>query len=100
MRKFFVASVLVLLAGCATLSPASRIEQRLVDLGLSKQRAGCVTGELRERLDRSDLNDIANFLDDIHAAGSAGNVIARLASINNTRAAAAVAASAITCALG
>ncbi len=99
MRSAAVA-VAVFLGACATLSPASRIQSQLVDLGISKSKASCIADELSERLDRSDLKEVADFLDDINAADSAGGAIDRLAAIDNTRAAAAVAASAITCALG
>jgi len=104
VRQLFLRSAVIaaaaILGACATLSPASRIQSQLVDLGISKSRASCIADELSDRLDRSDLNEVADFLDDINAAESAGGTIDRLAAIDNTRAAAAVAASAITCALG
>lgn len=103
MRQLLTASAVFALASlgaCATLSPASRIESRLVDLGVSKSGAHCLADQLSDRLERSDLNDVADFLDDISDANSAGGVVGRLRGIENGRAAAAVAASAITCALG
>lgn len=94
------ASALVAAAGCATVSPASRIESRLVDLGVSPARADCLADELQDNLGRADLSDIADFLDDVGDADSAGGAVDALRRIDNPQAAAAVAAAAISCAFG
>ena len=89
-----------IVGGCATLSPASRIESQLVSLGVSKPRAICLSEELDRRLDRKDLNDVADFLENLNRAQSPGGALDALLSIDNADAAAAIASAGLSCALG
>ncbi len=99
-RMLTFSAIAVAGAACATLSPRSRIEQELISLGLGEPRAECIADELADDLDRDDLKDIAEFLDDFGRAGSAGGAVDALLRIENPRAAAAAAGAGIVCALG
>jgi hypothetical protein len=87
-----------MLGGCVT-SPASRIESRLLALGVSEQGAECLAGELREELDRKELNAVADFLDRIDRADRRGSAIDALMRMDDPRVVATVAAAGISCAL-
>ncbi|MBB5517382.1 hypothetical protein [Amphiplicatus metriothermophilus] len=97
--RVIAAAAFAGLAACATLSAQSRIENRLMDLGLSESRAECLAGELADTLDRRDLKDVADFLDRLDRADTPRGVVETLRRIDNPRAAATVAAAAIACAL-
>lgn len=99
LRTFGLAFI-ALGAACATISPASRIQSRLMELGVPRSHAGCLADELDDRLDRSELSDVARFLDRVSRADSGDDVVGQLRRIDNPRVAAMVAASAIACALG
>ena len=99
MQKFFIiASIMLALSACATVSPRQRIENRFVEFGLSENKADCMGDELDERLDRNDLKDVADFIGGLNAAGSAGEILDALLSIDNAPAAAAIAAAGVACA--
>lgn len=94
------ACIALALAACATISPRVRIENRFVEFGLSKQRAHCLAEELDDRLNRGDLADVADFIGSLNAATSAGQALDALLSIDNPRAAAAIARASVACAFG
>ena len=98
IKIFCAVAALSALGACATISPSARIENRFVELGLSPSKSRCIAHELRDRLDREDLNDVADFVGELNAAGSAGGVLDALLSINNARAAAAIGAAGVACA--
>lgn len=99
MRKSIAfACAVLILASCASLSPRSRIKDRFVELGVSRERAACLADELDDRLDRDDLNDVADFLTDLNDAGSAGGALDALLSIDNPRIAASIARASVACA--
>lgn len=98
MKYSAVILSVLLLAACATISPRVRIEKRLVELGLSEQRSKCLASELDDRLDRSDLEDVADFVGELNAASTAGETLDALLSIDNPRAATAIARAGIACA--
>jgi hypothetical protein len=98
--RLIAAACLCAVAACATMSPASRVKSQLIALGVSEPRAECLAGELKDHLDKSDLNDVANFLEDLNRAQTPGNALDALLKIENPRAAAAIASAGITCALG
>ncbi|MFC2950913.1 hypothetical protein ACFOOP_03180 [Marinicaulis aureus] len=100
LKKSILICAVLSLAACATISPRSRIENRLVDIGLSERKAECMAHELDERLDRDDLNDVADFLGDVNEASSDGENYDALLNIDNARAAAAIAAAGLSCAFG
>ena len=101
MRRLAVLVGLILLVGaCATLSPRIRIENRLQELGLSERRAECLASELDERLGRSDLEAVADFVGELNEATSVGETFDALLSIDNPRAASAIARASLSCALG
>ncbi|MEL6790680.1 MAG: hypothetical protein AAGL18_00090 [Pseudomonadota bacterium] len=85
------------IAGCAT-GAKSSIASDLSRLGLSQDRAKCVAREMNDRLERSDLQDVARFLGDVTASRSPGGVLDSLLTIDNPRAAAAFARAGIACA--
>ncbi|WP_375202138.1 hypothetical protein [Hyphococcus sp.] len=100
LRKSILICAVLSLAACATISPRTRIENRLMEIGLSERKAECMAYELDERLDRDDLNEVADFLGDVNDASSAGENYDTLLNIDNARAAAAIAASGLACAFG
>ncbi len=87
----------IAIAGCATVSPRKRIENRFVEFGLSERRAECMSNELDERLDRNDLKDVADFIGNLNNASTTGENIDALLGIGNARAAAAIAAAGLAC---
>lgn len=94
-----IAACTMVLGGCATISPVSRIESNLIKLGMGEPRAECLANELGDELDRNDLNDVADFLGDLNDASSAGGAFEALLAIGNPRAAAAIAVAGIACAI-
>lgn len=97
-RLIFMTALFAMAAACATLSPQSRIENRFIDLGLSKDRAECLAFEIDDRLDRREMDIVADYLDGIDRADSAREVLSALADIDNSEAATAIARAAIACA--
>ena len=69
-----------------------------MEFGLSHDRASCLASDLDERLDRSDLKDVANFVGELNEAASPGQSLDALLSIENPRAATAIARAGISCA--
>ncbi|MEO1242966.1 MAG: hypothetical protein AAFX54_13750 [Pseudomonadota bacterium] len=101
MRRIAVlAGVVLLVAACATLSPRIRIENRLQELGMSENRAECLASELDERLDRGDMEAVAEFVGELNEASSAGETLDALLSIDNPNAASAIARAGLACAFG
>ncbi len=98
--KHFVALVGagLIIASCATISPRVRIENRLVEFGFSEERADCLADEMDERLERSDLEAVADFIGNLNAASSPGETLDALLGIDNPRAAAVIARAGIACA--
>ncbi|WP_425410196.1 hypothetical protein [Hyphococcus sp.] len=98
LKKLIVLFPALALAACATISPRLAIENRFVELGLSERRAECMANELDRRLDRSDMNAVADFVGELNAADTTGNVIDALLGIDNARAAGAIATAGVSCA--
>ncbi len=91
------AAILVAVAGCASVSQY-RIEDSLEDLGLPVNKASCIGGQLRDRLDNKDLQELADFLTELARADSAGEGLDVVLEIENPAVVGAVTASAISCA--
>lgn len=96
--RFILLGTFLLAAACATVSPRARIENRFMELGLSPERSECLADELDERLDRSDMNAVADFIGNLSEANSPGESLDALLSIDNSRAAGAIARAAVACA--
>ncbi len=88
----------LMIASCATVSPRARIENRFVEFGFSEERAECLAHEIDVRLDRSDMEAVADFVGNLNAATSAGETLDALLSIDNSRAATAIARAGLACA--
>ncbi|MGF1544613.1 MAG: hypothetical protein ACFB00_08965 [Parvularculaceae bacterium] len=98
VRRFAILGAsLGALTACATASEA-RIESQLNGIGVSPKRAGCVAGELGDRLDGGQLVELARFLDGVNRAETAGEGLDALLRIDDPRIAGAVAQSAFACA--
>lgn len=97
-RYFAVLAALAAASACATLSPRSEIESRFIEFGLSPQRAECLARELDEDLDRSDLRDVADFVQGLNEATSPGGALDALLRIDNPRIAAAIGTAGVSCA--
>jgi predicted deacylase len=100
IRSAAFLGLILLVSACATISPRVRIEKRLQELGLTHARAECLSSELDNRLDRHDLEAVADFVGDLHEATSAGETLDALLSIDNPRAASAIARAGLSCAFG
>ncbi|WDI32455.1 hypothetical protein PUV54_04510 [Hyphococcus flavus] len=98
MNKLILLIAAFSLAACATVSPRKRIENRLMEFGLSEDKAECMGNELDDRLDRGDMKAVADFIGNINAASSPGEGLDALLSIDNARAAGAIARSSVACA--
>lgn len=99
MRAFLILTAALLsssLAGCATVATAT-IENRLVNLGLSEQRAGCMADELDARLDDEDMTRLARHAVTLSRSDSPGEVVDALAGIDDFGIARAVIASGTAC---
>jgi|GEM_PF-5835056 len=90
--------LLAFTASCAS-SPQGRIESRLINIGVDSANAECLASELNTKLDRQELNSVADFLDGLDRSDSPGEAIDALLSIDDPRAAAGVARAGISCAL-
>ena len=97
-RIVFMAAAFMGLAACATASPRADLEDQLLALGFSTDRAECFADELDERLEREDLRDVADFVASLNEAASPGEGLDALLSIDNPRAATAIARAGISCA--
>ncbi len=101
MRMITHVSILsiaiISLTACVT-GPRSGLQSELLRLGLSKDRSKCLAKEMDDRLDRSDLRDVSQFLDGLNQSESPGNVLDTLLTIDNPRAASAFARAGISCA--
>jgi hypothetical protein len=98
--RLSVVALILFAAACATGSPRAKIADRFVDFGVSEERADCLASELDERLERDDLNDVADYIGGLNEATSAGEALDALLRIGNPRAAAAIARASLACALG
>lgn len=98
MRIILTTALIASLAACATISPRLQLQDQLLDLGFSAERASCMANELDDRLERDDLRDIADFVGSLNDAASPGEGLDALLSIDNPRAAAAIARAGIACA--
>jgi len=99
MQKFILIALIGLtIAACATVSPRIRVENRFQELGLSEKKAKCMANEIDDRLDRKDMKAVAEFVGNLNAAESAGQTLDALLSIDNARAAGAIAAAGVACA--
>ena len=90
--------LLAFAAACAS-SPRGRIESRLINIGVDPDNAECLASELYTKLDRRELNAVADFLDGLDRSDTPGEAIDALLSIDDPRAAAGVARAGISCAL-
>ncbi|MEL7489232.1 MAG: hypothetical protein AAGJ73_00820 [Pseudomonadota bacterium] len=91
--------LLIFASACATAGPRGRIEQRLVKVGVDASTAGCLASEMADKLDRRELNAVADFLDGLDRSDTPGQALDALLSIDDPSAAAGVARAGISCAL-
>lgn len=98
VRSFVLGLGLISLAACATVSRMT-IEDRLENLGLSRDRAECMATELDDRLNDEQLAKFARFTVDLDRASGPLEAIRSLRQIDDNRISGAVTASAFSCAL-
>ena len=98
MKSRLAAGIACICLTACVASPKSQIEERFVAFGLSAERAGCLATELDDRLENNDLQAVADFVDGLSAADSPGATLDTLLSIDNPRAASAVARAGLSCA--
>jgi hypothetical protein len=89
------------LGACATLSPLSRIEARLIEFGFSRPMAECFADGLGDKLDRRQLDGVADLLDGFENDRKPEQAIERLGrGAGNPEIAGAIASTAFSCAIG
>lgn len=99
MRAIILSAVAALaVSSCATVSKFT-IENRLEELGLSSERAGCMSDELENRLTDSELSEFARFTVSLTARDNQLALLDALSSIQNAKIARAVGASGLVCIL-
>jgi hypothetical protein len=60
MKRFaLLLGMAGLLAGCSTLSPESRVREKLIEAGVKPHMATCLAEKLVRKLDRSELEQLA-----------------------------------------
>ena len=96
MRLLTTAALLATLSACATVANAT-IENRLVDLGLSQQRASCMADELDARLDDQDMTRLARHAVTLSRSDTPSEVVDALAGIDDFGITRAVIASGTAC---
>lgn len=99
MRLISAAMGLILLASCATAAKAT-LNDRFRAIGLSADMADCMVDDLDERLDDSDLRDLAKYTVGLSRADSPLEAVDRLLKIDNPRAVAAIGRAAFGCVTG
>ena len=101
IRFISLAAGAVLLVGCATLSPLSRIEARLIEFGFSRPIAECFSRGLGNRLDSRQLDGVADLLDGFENDRKPEQAIERLSrGAGSPEVAGAIASTAFSCAIG
>lgn len=96
MRSIFLAGLIgVSLVACTTVSKFS-IENRLVELGFDRKRAGCWADELDKNLNSRELSEFAEFTGTL-TRDDAGEVAKSLGKISNPRIAKAVSLAGVNC---
>lgn len=96
MRPFLVTISLVALAACSTVSKFT-IEDRLRELGLSRNQAECVADELDDRLDAGQMADVARTLDELTDDAGPRRVIDSLGRVSDDEIARAAAQAGVAC---
>lgn len=96
MRFAFLIAAATALSACSTVATAT-IENRLVNIGLSEQRAGCMADELDARLDDDDMTKLARHTINLSRSDTPGEALDALASIDDFGIARAVVASGTAC---
>ena len=84
------------LSACVTAATMT-IENRLEQIGMSPEIAGCMAGQLRDRLSSEDLQDVARYTVGLSRAETSRQALEALARIDNPRAVAAIGASGVSC---
>jgi hypothetical protein len=99
MRAGLIIAALAASA-CASMSPASRLENRFIAFGMEPPMAACLAGELDEDLTGRELGAVADFLERFEDAdrGRPGAAIDAVMSMDNPEIVASIAAAGIACA--
>lgn len=94
-----ISAAMLLATSCAS-HALDTIEDRLVSVGLSPDHAACMAEDLHRRLSNDDIRDLAGYARTLSRADSTLEAIDALRGVDNPRAVAAVAQSAIRCIAG
>lgn len=97
-RAALAAAFLFAIAACATVSPRSRLEAQLLEIGVGERGAECLADELSDSLSRRELSALANFLEDLNRSGRRSGFDSILR-IDDPSVAAKIAGAGVTCAL-
>ncbi len=96
IKLAIIAGGAAVLAACAT--STDTIEKRLVNLGLERDRAACMAGDLDDRLNDRQLSELAGFATNLDRADTAVEAIGALKAVEDPLIARAVVASSVACA--
>jgi hypothetical protein len=99
MRLAALGIASLAIASCAS-HALDTIENRLVSIGLSPDHAACMADDLHRRLSSDDVRDLARYARSLSRSETTLEAIDALRGVDNPRAVAAVAQSAIRCIAG
>lgn len=97
-RAGLAAFILFAIAACATMSPRSRLETQLIEIGIGERGAECLADDLSDSLSRRELSALANFLEGLNRSGRRSGFDSILR-IDDPSVAAKIAGAGVTCAL-
>lgn len=96
-----IGALAAALGACASFSPISRIEARLLEFGFSRPMAECFASGLGDKLDNRQLDGVADLLEGFENDRKPEQAIERLGrGVGSPEIAGAVASTAFSCAIG
>lgn len=99
LRHFASLIALATLGACATVSRLT-IADRLTDLGLDSQQAGCMADKLDDQLDDAALGRLARLLDQLRAEARPDDVLRAIDRASDPEIAKAVGLAGVACLFG
>ncbi len=95
--KLFMLPAIFALVACASVSQF-RIEDSLRDIGVPAQKADCIGRDLNDKLSASDMQELADFLDDLRRSDNNAQGLNIVLEMENPEVVAIITAAALSCA--